>query len=145
MWRLPLFKTYQEIRNHFKELDPKPAMSDRRRLLKTYLNKWYEKALTDGLTKQQFCTRYGFKYGLLRSLNMSVGTLHLYAKLRDGRTGNFAYIKNKEWHKRRQEIRRLRLEGWTLQAIATKLGVSRQRIFTILQKSAKEYKKVVWK
>ena len=79
-----MFKTYQEIRNHFKELDPKPAMSDRRKLLKTYLNEWYEKALTDGLTKQQFCTRYGFKYGLLRSLNMSVGTLHLYAKLRAG-------------------------------------------------------------
>jgi len=117
-------------------------MSDRRRLLKTYLNEWYEKALSDNLTKQQFCTRYGFKYGLLRDVNMKVGTLHLYAKLRDGRSGNFAYIKNKEWHKRRQEIRRLRVEGWTLQAIATKLGVSRQRIFTILQKSAKEYKKV---
>ena len=142
MWRLPLFSNYKEIRNHFKELNPKPAMSDRRRLLKTYLIKWYEKALSDNLTKQQFCTRYGFKYGLLRDINMKVGTLHLYAKLRDGRSGNFAYIKNKEWHKRRQEIRRLRVEGWTLQAIATKLGVSRQRIFSILQQSTIDYKKV---
>jgi hypothetical protein len=142
MLRLPLFSNYKEIRNHFKELDPKPAMSDRRKLIKTYLNEWYEKALSEGLSKRQFCSRYGFHYGLLRELNMKIGTLHLYAKLGDGRSKNFAKIKNKEWHQRRIEIMQLRSEGWTLQAIATKHGVSRQRIFSILQKSTSEYKKV---
>jgi hypothetical protein len=117
-------------------------MSDRRKLIKTYLNEWYEKALSEGLSKRQFCSRYGFHYGLLRELNMRLGTLHLYVKLGDGRSSNFAKIKNKEWHKRRMEIVRLRSEGWTLQAIATKHGVSRQRIFTILQKNIIDYKKV---
>jgi len=142
MWRLPLFSNYKEIRNHFNELDPKPAIAERRKFIKTYLNKWYEKALSEGLSKQQFCSRHGFHYGLLRDLNMRLNTYHLYVKLGDGRSNNFAKIKNKEWHQRRIEIMQLRSEGWTLQAIATKHGVTRQRIFSILQKSTIDYKKV---
>lgn len=44
--------------------------------------------------------------------------------------------------KRNQEIMKLRFEGWELQEIAVKLGISKQRVHQIIQQAQKDRKEL---
>lgn len=45
---------------------------------------------------------------------------------------------SREKAKRNQEIMKLRIEGWELQEIGAKLGISKQRAFQILEQIRKD-------
>jgi len=49
---------------------------------------------------------------------------------------------SKEKVKRNKDIMKLRIEGWELQEIGTKLGISKQRVFQILEQIKKDKKQL---
>lgn len=48
----------------------------------------------------------------------------------------------KEKAKRNQEIMKLKFEGWELQEIGAKLGISKQRVHQIIQQAQKDRKEL---